>query len=319
MPHPADPARSAFRHSLACIGAANIDRKLMLLGPAIPATTNACRITTTDGGVARNVAENAARLGAEVAFFSRLGQENEADGLLARLAEAGVDVAPVLRIAGAATASYNAVLDHEGELVIAPSDMTIYDGWSAAECEAALPALARHKLWLMDTNAPEATLRWLVHNRPQDVSLIANGASLTKMARLLTFLEGIDLVFCNRDEAGALIGKPLKGAGDLRSYGDWLLDSGVGAGVVTWGKEGAWLIDRQGTRLLPAPKAKVVDVTGAGDSLVAGALVSLARGDTLENAVRFGQALASLTVEAEKSVRDDLTLADVAARMAIAP
>jgi pseudouridine kinase len=178
-----------------------------------------------------------------------------------------------------------------------------------------LPLLARHKLWLIDTNAPEATLRWLVQNRPGDASIIFNGASLTKMERLLTLLDGIDLIFCNRDEAGALIGKPLKSAGDVRRYGEWLLDAGVGAGVVTWGKDGAWLIDRQGIRLLPAPKARVVDVTGAGDSLVAGALVSLAGGAPLEEAVRFGQALASLTVEADKSVRDDLTLADVSARM----
>lgn len=69
------------------------------------------------------------------------------------------------------------------------------------------------------------------------------------------------------------------------------------ATVVTAAERGAWLIDDDGERLLPAPQGvPVVDPCGAGDSLSAGFALALAAGAGTEAALRFGIIVAAVTV-----------------------
>ena len=69
------------------------------------------------------------------------------------------------------------------------------------------------------------------------------------------------------------------------------------ATVATAAERGAWLIDDDGERLLPAPQGvPVVDPCGAGDSLSAGFALALAAGAGTEAALRFGIIVAAVTV-----------------------
>ena len=67
--------------------------------------------------------------------------------------------------------------------------------------------------------------------------------------------------------------------------------------VITVGERGAWLIDRDGQQLLPAPEAaEAADPCGAGDALAAGFALALAAGAGSEAALRFGIIVAGVTV-----------------------
>jgi pseudouridine kinase len=58
------------RRPVVCIGAANIDRKLRPAAALLMGTSNPARQEESFGGVARNIAENLARLGADVALVT---------------------------------------------------------------------------------------------------------------------------------------------------------------------------------------------------------------------------------------------------------
>jgi pseudouridine kinase len=58
---------------------------------------------------------------------------------------------------------------------------------------------------------------------------------------------------------------------------------------------------------LAAPAADVVDVTGAGDALIAATLLRIVGGHALEDALRAGLHAAALTTEVGGSVRRDLS------------
>jgi 6-phosphofructokinase 2 len=60
--------------------------------------------------------------------------------------------------------------------------------------------------------------------------------------------------------------------------------------VVSLGSRGALLADPTGIRRFPAVPVKAVGSVGAGDSMVAGTVLSLVRGLALTEAVRFGMA-----------------------------
>jgi 2-dehydro-3-deoxygluconokinase len=76
-----------------------------------------------------------------------------------------------------------------------------------------------------------------------------------------------------------------------------LLGLGAQAAVVTRGAEGALVADAGGLRKVPAvPAPRLVDQTGAGDSLAGTLTARLVLGDSLDEAVRLGTAAASLVL-----------------------
>jgi hypothetical protein len=95
-----------MERTVACIGAAHIDRKATAAGPVVPGSSNPVTMRVGAGGVARNVAENLARLGLSVTMVSRVGGDREGDAVLDGLAEAGVGFELCTRSATAPTATY---------------------------------------------------------------------------------------------------------------------------------------------------------------------------------------------------------------------
>ena len=66
--------------------------------------------------------------------------------------------------------------------------------------------------------------------------------------------------------------------------------------VVTLGRDGAVLVDGDGTTPVTAPATTVVDTTGAGDSMIGTLTARLAFGDSLVDALCAGIAVASRSV-----------------------
>jgi len=65
-------------------------------------------------------------------------------------------------------------------------------------------------------------------------------------------------------------------------------------------KEGCW------SKFMAPYRGEVVDVTGAGDALVAGLVYGIYKGYSLETAARFGLGAAALTISTKEAVRRDL-------------
>ena len=143
-----------MERTVACIGAAHIDRKATAAGPVVPGSSNPVTMRVGAGGVARNVAENLARLGLSVTMVSRVGHDREGDAVLDGLGEAGIGFDLVTRSATAPTATYTALLDKSGELVIGLADMGIYDELTVDVLEPLLPRLEKIPVWFIDCNLP---------------------------------------------------------------------------------------------------------------------------------------------------------------------
>lgn len=295
-----------------CIGGATVDRIGRLDEPRERlGTSNIGRMRTGLGGVARNVAETLARLGADVALLTRLG--DDADGRAVRevTMAAGVSLAPA-RVGAGRTASYTAVLNGTGELVIGLADMDILAGIGPVEAAAAIEALPPGSLVFVDANLDEATLR-AAANAARG-SLAAGPVSAQKCLRLGGILPRLGPLFLNRTEAAVLLDRAP--TGPLARLADGLAGLGVRCGVLTDGPHGALVWDGAARHALPAPPARVVDVNGAGDALAGATLARLALGESLAQATRAGLAAAALTVEADATVRPDLSPALLAGRLA---
>src|SRR4051794_37969875 len=110
-----------------CVGGATIDIKARTLEPAVLRSSNPVKSMTTWGGVARNIAENLARLEFPVSLISRVGNDVEGDSIVNRLNLFQIDSSGVSRSARFPTAKYTALLEPDGEMIVAMADMGIYD------------------------------------------------------------------------------------------------------------------------------------------------------------------------------------------------
>jgi 1-phosphofructokinase len=108
-------------------------------------------------------------------------------------------------------------------------------------------------------------------------------------------VAGPDLIKPNAEELAEVAGRQLHTWGDVADEANRLRSRGVGAVLVSLGRDGALLVDDDGVRQAWTDPVEVRSTVGAGDSTLAGFLVAGARGtDALRTAVAFGAAAVSL-------------------------
>ncbi|WP_044561402.1 carbohydrate kinase [Azospirillum sp. B4] len=291
-----------------CLGGAVLDRKYQALAPLVPATSNPVTGARSPGGVARNVAENLARLGLPTSLVSIVGEDGTGREILNHLRGLGVDVSQVVVTAEAPTAEYTAILKPDGDMAVAAADMRIFDLYTPAVLDRAWPHLAAANWVFADCNPPAETLATLVERaRGAAFRLAIDAVSIPKLARLPRDLTGIDLLFMNLDEANALLGTAHAGLDGARDAAQGLRARGAGGAVVTLGARGTAVATVEAALTFPAVAAAPVDTTGAGDAMIAGTLHRLVAGDALPSAARVGALLGALTTESAASVHPGLS------------
>ena len=300
------------RTDIACIGAAHMDRIARCREAFVWRASNPVTVMSSHGGVARNVALNLARLGQRVKLVSVLGEDEEGAAISAELCSAGVDLSDVTRLTGLSTASYTAVLDPTGELMVGLADADIYENLGAAHLKALMPSLAAWPFWVADANLPEAGIGALVEGAPNGVALSALAVSPAKALRLVPHLSHFDMLFANRAEASALLRRPVETATEALEAGEVLRALGPEQVFITLGADGVAVAASGMHEVLPALEARVVNVNGAGDAFAAGTLAALCTGAPVAKAVAAGLAAAALTAQSPDACSAQMSAASVA-------
>ena len=297
------------RRPIVCIGAANLDRKLRSLAPLAMGTSNPAQAHESFGGVARNIAENLARLGAPVALMTAVGVDTAGAALLAHAGELGIDTSATLTLADACSGTYTAVHDGDGDMLVALADMGLYDQLTPAWLATHTKLRASAAMVVADLNLPRETVAALIGGAGRDqVALVIVAVSVPKMARLPASLAGVRLAILNEGELAARVQRDLLTDADFAAACRTLQDQGVRDVVVTRGARGVLYTTADGVAHLPAPKAEPVDVTGAGDAFAAAVCLTLNEdGADLALACRRGLALSALTLACRETVCPSLS------------
>jgi len=276
------------------VGGANVDVKARTAAPLVAATSNPGTVVRTPGGVGRNIAENLARLGSRVALVSTVGNDPDGDWLLQETALAGVDVEPVLR--GGRTGRYVAVLDDGGDLAVGVADMAATDALLPEVLDDDL--LRSAALVVVDGNVPPTTIdAVLVVGASAGVRVVIDPVSVAKARRIAALLRLERPVFAitpNEAELAAL--------GSVAG----LHGRGVEVVWVRRGPAGSSLSTADELVELEATRVEPVDVTGAGDAMLAAFCHRVLVGDDLRAAARAGHTAAALTVASPHTVVPDL-------------
>lgn len=281
------------------IGGANIDIKAKSNNRNILGTSNPGEVTISAGGVGRNIAHNLARLGADVALISVVGNDAHGDLLIEQTSAAGVDVTAIFRQTFA-TGTYVALLDSNGELVTALSDMRAVEIITPQFMASHFDKLQAAQLVVADCNLPLATLHAIAEVAAH--KLVIETVSVPKCEKLLQVAAKtpILLTMPNFDQV-----EQLTGTREIQEAIKKLHQHGIQNIVIHAGAEGAFASDGKIISHIPTQASgKIVDVTGAGDAAVAGLLFGLLQGESLEVAAASGQEQAARVIASSRSTLD---------------
>lgn len=288
---------------ITCMGGANLDRKARSLRQVRLHSSNPAAISESCGGVARNVAENLSRLGCCTSLISCVGDDREGDWVLQETRKYGVDVSQVWTFPAQRTGSYTALLDHNGEMVVAMANMEIYDQLHPDMIEEKWSHIAASQAVFLDTNLPADCLDYIIKRcRDERLPLYVDPVSSAKAEKLPDRLDGVEVILPNLEEAEWLSGRAIESISDCEDACRLIMERGVKHVVVTLGAEGVLCASEAGTEHLPPIRTEIVEVTGAGDSFAAGFLYGMVNGESIHQSCRLGLAAAALALQTEQSV-----------------
>ncbi len=287
------------------VGGANTDVLGVSDAPLIAHEKNPGRVTLSSGGVGRNIAENLARLGVDVALITAFGSDAQARTLTETCRDVGIDVSASLVTDDLPGSYYLAVVDHDGEVALAVSDMRPLDRLTLDVLAGKADVLEEADLVVVDANIPADSLTWIAEH--VDIPLLLDPVSVAKAMRAKTMLGEVHTLKASAAEAEVLTGADTADIEGVEQAAGSLLAAGVQRTFVTCGEQGVYAAERGRSGWYPAPDVDVVDATGAGDAFTAGVAFAMLAGYGLDKTCAIGSAMAALTLTDESAVSERIS------------
>jgi ribokinase len=283
--------------------------------PSIGETIAGSGFQMGPGGKGSNQAVAAARAGADVTFVSKLGSDDFAAIAFSTWEREGIKARVIQATDQPTGAAFIYVNDQTGEnaIIVVPGAA---GSISAAEVDSAADAIRRSRVFVTQLEQPAAAA-----HRGLEIAKKAGATTIFNPAPAVPFDESIyrycDYVTPNESEASLLTGVRVSSVDQARKAGDVLLAKGAGTALITLGEAGALLHTRERSVLVPVFKVgPVVETAGAGDAFNGGFAAALARGVEPAEAVRFGCAVAGISVTRAGTAPSMPTLVEVDALLA---
>jgi pseudouridine kinase len=302
------------------IGAASIDIKGRPTQAALPATSNPGAIRLSLGGVARNVAENLARLGVPTTLLTAVGDDAFGQQILSETSAHGVDTSKALLCPTYRSGAYLAILDEHGDMAVSIDDMRICGEITPQYVRAQRKLLAQAQMIVVDANLSPRTLDAVLKiAHKANVPVCADPVSNQLAPRLVPRLCEYSIIRPNAQEAEIMLHNDvsIRSVSDAAIAAQRLRACGVRTVIITLGAEGLFYSSEDGSGHIPAYRVDVRDATGAGDALTAGMVYGLCNGMVLDEAMRIGASAAALTVHSAQTVSPEMSLEHVYEQMVV--
>ncbi len=250
------------------IGGANMDVGGRSHAPLKDRDSNPGVISTSLGGVGRNIAHNLCLLGVDTAMLTVLGDDVFGHDIRRNAAEIGLDLSLSRTIPGEHTSTYLYTLDEGGDMVLAISDMDIVQRITPQFLSDRIGDINTFDLVVIDGNLSVESLEYLAQHCT--VPLICDPVSAIKAVKLKTVLGKLYAIKPNRIEAEVLSGIAITDEKSLHRAAEAILATGTKQVYISLSEGGVFAMDRSGQSVrVPCPQVTVANATGGGDAMTA--------------------------------------------------
>lgn len=283
------------------VGGVNMDIGAVSAGALVARDSNPGHVTTSLGGVGRNIAHNLCLLGQQTAMVTVMGDDDFGRRVQENAGDIGLDLSASAVLPDCRTGTYLYICGPDGDMALAVNDMAIYDRMTPDFLRQRLDFINGADLVVLETNLPEESIRWLCDNCKAPI--LADPVSTIKAEKLRPVLGKLAALKPNRLEAELLSGMPIRTREDAAQAARRLLDTGLGTVYISLGAEGIYAADRSGdTAWIPCARCTVANATGGGDAVAAALAARMVLGDSLSDTARWAVGAGALACEAETTI-----------------
>lgn len=285
------------KNKIIVIGSANTDMVISTEHfPRPGETVRGHHFLSNHGGKGANQAVAVARLGGDVSFIGKVGNDSFGDSTIEMLEKEGVDISYMTRTDKQPSGVALITLDSKGEntIIVNPGANAEL---SEEDIKKAEPVIREARILLMQLETPVKTLVCAAKMaKKYGVFVVLNPAPFPRDPLPEELLKNTDLLIPNETEAMAISGMNNFDMDTAPSVMKKIRDIGVKNVIVTMGSKGV-VTSVDGIAItVPACKVKAVDTTAAGDTFCGALCVSLCNGKNMEDSLRFANKASSITV-----------------------
>lgn len=246
------------------------------------------------GGKGANQAVAAARLGGNVIFIAKVGNDIFGEQAVQQFKREGIVTDYVAKDPNHPSGVALITVDNKGEntIVVAQgSNGTL----SPDDVKRAEREFEKAEIILTQLETPLPTILHVAKLSGKFRNkMILNPAPAASLPEdLFPYLY---LITPNETETEILTGIKVEDNESLKAASEKLKQKGVANVIITMGSEGAYLSDDKGGKLIPTQKVRAVDSTAAGDVFNGAIAVALSENYALADAVEFANQAAAISV-----------------------
>ena len=295
------------------VGGANMDLLGLAQEAVKPHTSNPGKVSSSPGGVGRNIAENLARLGQACMLMAPIGNDTNGAFLKHHCQQLDIQTQCMVVLEGESTSTYLSIVSDTGEMQIAIADMALIDQFGSAQLQAFLPQLKGASIVVLDANLSPDCLAFLVNSLPDQLFFV-DTVSVYKAARVVPFLSRIHSIKPNLLEAQAMAGTdfgPHPSNAQLMQLATWFMEQGVKHLYLSLGAKGLLFCDvNQCFIMTPSVSVNTSDIVnsnGAGDAMMAAIVNAWMQGNDSHERARAALACAHVAMASEATINPHLT------------
>lgn len=272
---------------IAVVGSINMD--MTVSAERIPAkgeTVYGTELVNIPGGKGANQAVAAAKLGADVIMFGCVGDDSIGRAMIKNLEISGVNTKYVRNVSGVSTGTaIITVGENDNTIVVVPGANEYV---TKDYVDNIKDVLLMSDIVLLQHEIPQETIEYVIRICAENnVRTLLNPAPARQISS--DILEIVDYITPNEHEAEIIFGY-INADKMMEKYPEKL--------IITQGQAGVSVCEKNGKmHRIPARKARVVDTTGAGDTLNGAFAVEISKGKKVSEALVFANVAASLSTE----------------------
>ena len=216
------------------------------------------------------------------------------------------DMSDSLIIEGGHTPTYMAILNHQGEMVSAVVDMKIIDKFTTEFIDSKADTIRNSEYMILDSDRPDI-VEYILKHFNGDTKFILDPVSAAKSEGVKHLIKYFHTIKPNRYEAEIMCGFKIKTDEDIRKAGKYFVDLGIKNVFITLDEDGIYYNNGVEEGKLKANDAKVINVTGAGDSFVAGIAHGYMESLSLIDTLKFAISMSTITISTEETIHPELS------------
>lgn len=258
------------------------------------------------GGVCRNIAENLARVNVNTEFISILGGDDQGRNILENSKVIGYNMEHSLILEDEYTPTYMAILNEDGEMESAIVDMDSLDKMETSFIDSKAQIIENAEYTILDSDNPEL-LEYILTTFKGKTKFVLDPVSATKAEKIKHLIKYFHTIKPNRLETEVLCGFKIENDEDLKRAGDYFLSLGVENIFISLDADGIYYKNSQEEGKIGTTSVEVKNVTGAGDSFVAGVGYGYMNNLSIKDTVKYAIAMSIVTITHEETINPNMS------------